>query len=76
MIYVLSWYVVGLLAALIIDYLECKVVNSTYREEFMYGRCGTYYSEGIRPPAVWQLVVALGGLVNVAYLIHMWRDSK
>ena len=73
MMYLLCWYLIGLVSALIIDYLEAKIVSSNYLLDFKEGKCTAYYAGGVRPAAVWVFVIALGGLFNVGYLMFTWR---
>lgn len=50
---IISWYVLGVVGGLMIDWVECKIVNREYKKHLREDTPpNTYYSGGIRPPAV------------------------
>lgn len=62
---VISWYVLGLIGGLMIDWVECKIVNRKYNHHWVKKiPPNTCYLDGIRPPAVWQLITGVGGYIG------------
>ena len=60
------WYLSGLIGCLMIDYVECKIVNRTYERELYNPKCTTVYCSGVRPPAYLVFPFALLGAISFA----------
>lgn len=63
----LLWYTVGLIGALMVDYVESCIVNRDYDEYKDKANWHTTYLGGIRPPAYQIFIISLTGLIVLAY---------